>query len=47
LGKAIFVTDTKATIPYSKDNFAVQAIDELGHASLVFQYQFVKNTYIR
>jgi Zn-dependent M28 family amino/carboxypeptidase len=34
--KAIFVTDTKATIPYSKDNFlfAVQAIDELGHASL-------------
>ena len=34
--KSIFVTDTKATIPYSKDNFlfAVQAIDELGHASL-------------
>ncbi|WP_339920698.1 M28 family metallopeptidase [uncultured Flavobacterium sp.] len=34
--KMIFVTDTKATIPYSKDNFlfAVQAIDELGHASL-------------
>ncbi|SEA28716.1 Peptidase family M28 [Flavobacterium gillisiae] len=34
--KMIFVTDTNATIPYSKDNFlfAVQAIDELGHASL-------------
>ena len=34
--KSIFVTDTKATIPYSKDNFlfAVQSIDELGHASL-------------
>jgi Zn-dependent M28 family amino/carboxypeptidase len=34
--KTIFVTDTKATIPYSKDNFlfAVQAIDKLGHASL-------------
>ena len=34
--KAIFVTDTKATIPYSKDNFlfAVQAVDELGHGSL-------------
>lgn len=34
--KSILVTDTKATIPYSKDNFlfAVQAIDELGHASL-------------
>jgi Zn-dependent M28 family amino/carboxypeptidase len=34
--KVLFVTDTKATIPYSKDNFlfAVQAIDELGHASL-------------
>lgn len=34
--KTIFVKDTKATIPYSKDNFlfAVQAIDELGHASL-------------
>jgi hypothetical protein len=34
--KSIFVTDTKATIPYSKDNFlfAVQTIDELGHASL-------------
>ena len=34
--KAIFVTDTKTTIPYSKDNFlfAVQSIDELGHASL-------------
>ncbi|PKH67907.1 peptidase M28 [Flavobacterium sp. ALD4] len=32
----VFVTDSKATIPYSKDNFhfAVQAIDELGHASL-------------
>jgi hypothetical protein len=34
--KSVFVTDTKATIPYSKDNFlfAVQTIDELGHASL-------------
>ncbi len=34
--KSIFVQDTKATIPYSKDNFlfAVQSIDELGHASL-------------
>jgi Zn-dependent M28 family amino/carboxypeptidase len=34
--KSIFVTATKATIPYSKDNFlfAVQAVDELGHASL-------------
>ena len=34
--KTIFVKDTKAEIPYSKDNFffAVQAVDELGHASL-------------
>jgi Zn-dependent M28 family amino/carboxypeptidase len=34
--KSIFVSDTKTTIPYSKDNFlfAVQSIDELGHASL-------------
>lgn len=34
--KTLFVKDTKAEIPYSKDNFffAVQAIDELGHASL-------------
>jgi Zn-dependent M28 family amino/carboxypeptidase len=34
--KAIFVKDTKAEIPYSKDNylFSVQSIDELGHASL-------------
>lgn len=34
--KSFFVTDTKTTIPYSKDNFlfAVQAVDELGHASL-------------
>jgi Zn-dependent M28 family amino/carboxypeptidase len=34
--KVLFVSDTRATIPYSKDNFlfAVQAIDELGHASL-------------
>lgn len=34
--KAVFVSDTRATIPYSKDNFlfAVQSIDELGHASL-------------
>jgi Zn-dependent M28 family amino/carboxypeptidase len=34
--KMVFVTSTKTTIPYSKDNFlfAVQSIDELGHASL-------------
>ncbi len=34
--KTLFVKDTRAEIPYSKDNFffAVQAIDELGHASL-------------
>ncbi|WP_413998541.1 M28 family metallopeptidase [Flavobacterium sp. W1B] len=34
--KSIFVTNTKAEIPYSKDNFffAVQSIDELGHASI-------------
>jgi Zn-dependent M28 family amino/carboxypeptidase len=34
--KAIFVKDTKAEIPYSKDNylFSVQSIDELGHSSL-------------
>jgi len=34
--KTIFVKDTKAEIPYSKDNFffAVQSVDELGHASL-------------
>ena len=34
--KTILVKDTKATIPYSKDNyfFAVQSVDELGHASL-------------
>ncbi len=34
--KTIFVKDTKATIPYSKDNyfFAVQSVDALGHASL-------------
>jgi Zn-dependent M28 family amino/carboxypeptidase len=34
--KTIFVKDTKAEIPYSKDNylFSVQSIDELGHASL-------------
>jgi Zn-dependent M28 family amino/carboxypeptidase len=34
--KTIFVKDTKATIPYSKDNyfFAVQSIDVLGHTSL-------------
>ncbi|RYE23044.1 MAG: peptidase M28, partial [Sphingobacteriaceae bacterium] len=32
----IFVTDTKATMDYSKDNyfFAVQAVDENGHESL-------------
>ena len=34
--KTIFVKDTKATIPYSKDNyfFGIQSVDELGHASL-------------
>jgi Zn-dependent M28 family amino/carboxypeptidase len=34
--KTVFVKDTTVTIPYSKDNyfFAVQAVDELGHASL-------------
>ena len=34
--KTLFVKDTKAEIPYSKDNFffAVQAVDEKGHASL-------------
>ncbi|MFT5646678.1 MAG: Zn-dependent M28 family amino/carboxypeptidase [Aureispira sp.] len=34
--KTIFVQDTKAEIPYSKDNyfFAVQSVDELGHSSL-------------
>jgi hypothetical protein len=34
--KSIFVKDTKAEIPYSKDNyfFAVQSVDELGHSSL-------------
>lgn len=34
--KTIFVKDTRATIPFSKDNyfFAVQSVDELGHASL-------------
>lgn len=34
--KTLFVKDTKAEIPYSKDNFffAVQSVDELGHASL-------------
>lgn len=34
--KAIFVKETKAEIPYSKDNyfFAVQATDALGHSSL-------------
>lgn len=34
--KAFFVKDTKAEIPYSKDNyfFAIQTVDELGHASL-------------
>jgi hypothetical protein len=37
MGKSmIFVTDTKATIPYSKRFFAVQTIDELGHAGLRF-----------
>lgn len=34
--KTIFVKETEATIPYSKDNyfFAVQSVDALGHASL-------------
>ena len=34
--KTFFIKDTKAEIPYSKDNyfFAVQAVDALGHASL-------------
>ena len=34
--KTIFVKDTSVTIPYSKDNylFAIQSVDELGHASL-------------
>jgi len=34
--KIFFVKDTKAEIPYSKDNyfFAVQTVDALGHASL-------------
>lgn len=34
--KSIFVKDTKAEIPYSKDNyfFAVQSVDVLGHSSL-------------
>lgn len=34
--KTIFVKDTQAEIPYSKDNyfFAVQTVDALGHASL-------------
>jgi hypothetical protein len=34
--KSIFVKDTKAEIPYSKDNyfFTVQSVDELGHSSL-------------
>ncbi len=34
--KTIFVKDTSISIPYSKDNFlfAVQSVDELGHASL-------------
>ncbi|MEX8547783.1 MAG: M28 family peptidase [Mucilaginibacter sp.] len=34
--KKFFVTDTQATLDYSKDNyfFAVQSVDELGHESL-------------
>lgn len=34
--KTIFVKDTKAEIPFSKDNFffAIQSVDELGHSSL-------------
>jgi hypothetical protein len=37
--KKIYVTDTKITLPYSKDNyfFAVQSVDEDGHeSSIVF-----------
>ena len=35
--KKIFVTDLKADLPYSKDNyyFAVQAVGEYGHLSQV------------
>jgi hypothetical protein len=34
--KTFFIKDTKAEIPYSKDNyfFAIQTVDDLGHASL-------------
>jgi hypothetical protein len=34
--KTFFIKDTKAEIPYSKDNyfFAIQTVDALGHASL-------------
>jgi hypothetical protein len=34
--KKFYIKDTKATLPYSKDNyfFAVQSVDEDGHASL-------------
>ena len=35
--KKIYVTDTKITLPYSKDNyfFAVQSVDEVGHESAI------------
>ena len=34
--KTFFVKNTKAEIPYSKDNyfFAVQTVDDMGHTSL-------------
>ncbi len=34
--KRFYVTDTKVTLPYSKDNyfFAVQSADKEGHVSL-------------
>lgn len=35
--KKIYVTDTKVTLPYSKDNFffAVQSVDDVGHESAI------------
>ena len=35
--KKIYVTDTKVTLPYSKDNFffAVQSVDDTGHESAI------------
>jgi hypothetical protein len=35
--KKIYVTDTKVTLPYSKDNFffAVQSVDDAGHESAI------------